>query len=326
VWTGPGLGPSLSRPKDRTGPDLQTLASTVFSLITTTPTLPNAPSEYIKARSTMPETSGEWSTPFSTESTPLPTTSNWTATSSREWMNTPSRSDSILRRMNDSNFFPPRIFIYTDNFMPSIQFQVPFSIPFTISFPRHSGPSFVQVLTHPLFDRHFSIQIRIHKFARRTSLASSPPPYSSYIFFVYITPCNLTNSTFSQYLGTLPVPSSPGLSQQPPILFNTSRNSPHVSQPQTLSLFNIDPMPRMPLCTQPCHHPSAPDERLRKPPLNTRHPSYEKPLPPPFYQLRPPTYHTTDTVTHIPALSPIAEDTTSSLVTRAKPSLRRMIQ
>ena len=259
-------------------------------------------------------------------------------------MSTPSRNDSISRKTNGSKYFSPRIFIYTEDPIPSFQSQVPFSIPFTISFPRHSGPPFVQVLTHPFFDRHFSIQVRIRKFVRTFNLVQTtneaPPPYSSYVFFIYITPCNLTHRAHSHHRGTSAAPLSSELPQQPPITTVNStkpRNSSLVPQPRTPLLFNVDPTPRVPLRTQTRFHPFHPSARIErpcKPPLDTRQQrsSHDKPLPPPFYHLRPLTYHTTDTVTYIPALSPIIEDNTSSAsapVAAAEPtrtSLRRMLQ
>jgi hypothetical protein len=247
-------------------------------------------SESSKAPSNSQVTYGQSSTPSSDDSTHHPSSSNSNATFSHEPMPSPARNAPILPHSAfsyDYSILSPFISIFVDEPFPFIRFQVPPSIFPCINLPTYSGPPFVRIQTHPSFDRLFTIQAHIRKIVRRP-LSTLPdisdktfPLHPFYVFSICISPCNHTDHSLHNNIGT---PTSNRI-PRPPVPSSSSRRHATSPPPQVRSLPSPPPTPSRPQRLRRI------DKRL---PLRTStppQPRASKTLPPPPYHLRPPTYY-----------------------------------
>ena len=114
---------------------------------------------------------------------------------------------------------PPLISIYVDDFFLFVRFQAPPFFPSQVLFPRHSSPPFIQVQTHPFFDRQFIVWTHIHDIARHSQPSpsnSTLPSYPFYLFSICITLRNAANHPLHDDLGTYNIPSTHDDFHQPP--------------------------------------------------------------------------------------------------------------
>lgn len=137
-------------------------------LMSFTQTLPHKLSASSNLDSNIPMTFGHSFIQFLDNSTLRHTNSNLIVTLNHGLMlklkqnkSNSKRPDSSYLSSRDVPFSSPHILIYVD-FSPIVHSQAPPLISFQVVFVRHS---FIQVQTHPFFDRQFMVQTHIQEIA-----------------------------------------------------------------------------------------------------------------------------------------------------------------
>jgi len=172
------------------------MVSTSSSAEKNTPLWQSEPTDYSKPPSSSLVTSGPSFMSSSTNLSHPHTITNLTATLSPEPMKLPSRSEPTSPNMvplpvsKHLSNFPPRIFIYIDDPLPLVRFQVLPAFPFQVSFPYHDGPPFIRTEVHPTFQTNYQIVYKINRLMTAPPMptTSIPSLSSSYLIFIRILP------------------------------------------------------------------------------------------------------------------------------------------